>query len=47
MQRPYKGKWFLLPVALIALAVSPSVFGQETTAGLQGSRQGSVGCLRR
>ncbi len=36
MQRPYKGKWFLLPVALIALAVSPSVFGQETTAGLQG-----------
>ncbi len=36
MQSPYKGKWFLLPVALIALAVSPSVFGQETTAGLQG-----------
>src|SRR3974390_2910955 len=37
MQRPYKGKWLLLPVALIALLVSPSVFAQETTAGVQGT----------
>src|SRR5450759_2104620 len=37
MQRPYKGKWLLLPVVLIALLVSPSVFAQETTAGLQGT----------
>ena len=37
MQRPYKGKWLLLPVVLIALMVSPSVFAQETTAGLQGT----------
>src|ERR1035437_3253836 len=37
MERPYKGKWLLLPVVLIALLVSPSVFAQETTAGLQGT----------
>src|ERR1035437_434839 len=37
MQRPYTGKWLLLPVVLIALLVSPSVFAQETTAGLQGT----------
>ena len=36
MQRPYKGKFLLLPVVLMALMVSPSVFAQETTAGLQG-----------
>ena len=36
MQRPYKGKWLLLPVVLIALLVSPSVFAKETTAGLLG-----------
>ena len=37
MQRPYKGKWLLLPVVLIALLVSPGAFAQETTAGLQGT----------
>ena len=37
MQRPYKGKFLLLPVVLIALMVSTSVFAQETTAGLQGT----------
>src|ERR1035437_4657164 len=37
MQRPYTGKWLLLPVVLIALLVSPCVFAQETTAGLQGT----------
>ena len=37
MQRPYKGKWLLLPVVFIALMVSPSVFAQETTAGVQGT----------
>jgi Carboxypeptidase regulatory-like domain/TonB dependent receptor/TonB-dependent Receptor Plug Domain len=37
MQRPYRGKWLLLPVVLSALLVSPSVFAQETTAGLQGT----------
>jgi hypothetical protein len=37
MQRPYKGKWLLLPVVLSALLVSPSVFAQETTAGVQGT----------
>jgi len=36
MQRPYKGKWLLLPVVFVALMVSPRVFAQETTAGLQG-----------
>ena len=36
MQRPYKGKFLLLPVVFVALMVSPSVFAQETTAGLQG-----------
>ena len=36
MHRPYKGKFLLLPVVLIALLVSPCVFAQETTAGLQG-----------
>src|SRR5258708_40329132 len=37
MQRPYKGKWILIPLVLIALLVSPCVFAQETTAGLQGT----------
>ena len=37
MQRPYKGKFLLLPVAFIALMVSPSAFAQETTAGIQGT----------
>ena len=35
-QHPYKGKSLLLPVVLIALMMSSSVFGQETTAGVQG-----------
>src|SRR5450759_4609356 len=35
MERPYTGKWLLLPVVLIALLVSPSVFAQEMTAGGQ------------
>src|ERR1017187_6283417 len=37
MERPYKGIWLFLPAVLIALLISPSVFGQETTAGLQGT----------
>ncbi len=37
MHYPDKGKWLLLPVVLIALLVSPCVFAQETTAGLQGT----------
>ena len=35
MQRPYKGRWLLYPLFIATLA-STSVFGQETTAGLQG-----------
>ena len=37
MRRPFKGKWILIPLVLIALLVSPCVFAQETTAGLQGT----------
>ena len=36
MQTPYKGMWRLLPVVLTALVAS-SAFGQETTAGIQGT----------
>src|ERR1019366_9235627 len=43
MQRPYKGKWLLLPVVLIALLASPSVFAQETSAGIQGTVRDSTG----
>jgi outer membrane receptor protein involved in Fe transport len=45
MQRPYTGKWLLLPVVLIALLVSPSVFAQETSAGLQGTVKDPTGAL--
>jgi hypothetical protein len=45
MERPYKGKWLLLPVVLIALLVSPSVFAQETTAGIQGTVKDPAGAL--
>jgi outer membrane receptor protein involved in Fe transport len=33
----HRGKWLLLPVALIALLIVPCAFAQETTAGLQGT----------
>ena len=36
MQRPYTGKWLLLPVILIALCFLTGAFAQETTAGLLG-----------
>src|SRR5450759_1199414 len=45
MERPYTGKWLLLPVVLIALLVSPSVFAQETSAGLQGTVKDPTGAL--
>jgi hypothetical protein len=32
----YAAKWFLLPLALIALSTAPSAIAQETTAGIQG-----------
>src|ERR1039457_2748024 len=36
MQRPYTGKWLLLPAILIALCFLTCAFAQETTAGLLG-----------
>ena len=36
MQRPYTGKWLLLPAILIALCFLTGAFAQETTAGLLG-----------
>jgi len=45
MERPYKGKWLLLPVVLIALLVSPCVFAQETTSGLQGTVKDPSGAI--
>src|ERR1019366_6533962 len=37
MNRSYRGKWLVLPVALIALLILPCALAQETTAGIQGS----------
>ena len=45
MQRPYKGIWLLLSAVLIALLISPSVFGQETSAGIQGTVKDPTGAL--
>ncbi|HEY2014272.1 MAG TPA: TonB-dependent receptor [Bryobacteraceae bacterium] len=36
MYRSQTGKWLLLPLLLIALAILPNAFAQETTAGIQG-----------
>ena len=45
MQRPYKGIWLLFTAVLIALLISPSVFGQETSAGIQGTVKDPAGAL--
>ena len=45
MQRPYKGKWLLLAAIVIAILISPSVFGQETSAGIQGTVKDPTGAL--
>ena len=45
MERPYKGIWLLLPAVLIALLISPCVFAQETSAGIQGTVKDPTGAL--
>ena len=45
MQRPNQGKWILIPLVLIALLVSPCVFAQETSAGIQGTVKDPTGGL--
>ena len=37
MNRSQRGKWLVLPVALIALLILPCALAQETTAGLLGT----------
>src|ERR1017187_1792143 len=45
MQRPYKGNWLLLASVCIAILISPSVFAQETSAGIQGTVKDPAGAL--
>ncbi len=45
MFRTRTRRWLLLPIVLIALAIVPGVFAQETTAGLQGSVKDSSGAM--
>ncbi len=45
MQRPYRGKWLLLPIILVAFLISPAVFAQETSAGIQGTVMDPTGGL--
>ena len=44
MQRPYKGKWLLVAV-FVAILISPCVFAQETSAGIQGTVKDPAGAL--
>src|ERR1035441_8942628 len=49
MQPPHKGIWLLLSAVLvrvlIGLLISPAVFGQETSAGIQGTVKDPTGAL--
>src|ERR1035441_1102664 len=44
MLRPYKGNWLLLAV-FVAILISPCVFAQETSAGIQGTVKDPAGAL--
>src|ERR1035437_3068627 len=44
MLRPYKGNWLLLAV-FIPILISPCVFAQETSAGIQGTVKDPAGAL--